>query len=164
MTPQIQQWVKEAKKDYIKSPGRVLEIGSLNINGTVREFFEDAKDYTGIDMQKGQGVDKVLEAHDILKVWPEETFDTILCLEMLEHDNAFWKTLENIYKILKKGGFLIVSTPTFGFPLHRFPKDYFRFGEDAYQEIIFKNFKILRLSEVRDIEGSPGICCIGRKQ
>lgn len=164
MTPQIQQWVKLTKEDFIKFPGKILEIGSLDINGGVREFFADAEEYIGIDTQKGKGVDKLMEAHDIIKVWPEETFDTVLCLEMLEHDNAFWKTIENIRQVLKRGGFLIVSTPTFGFPLHRFPKDYFRFGEDAYREIIFKNYKILRLSEVRDIENSPGICCIGRKK
>lgn len=163
MTPQIQQWVKAAKKDFIKSPGKVLEIGSLDVNGNVREFFSDAEDYIGIDMMSGKGVDKVMEAHGILKVWPKETFDTVLCLEMLEHDNAFWKTVDIMHKVLKKGGFLVVSTPTFGFPLHRFPKDYFRFGEDAYKEIIFKDFKILRTSEVRDIENSPGICCVGKK-
>lgn len=163
MTPQIQHWVKKAKKDFIKSPRKILEIGSLDINGGVRKFFTDANEYVGIDMQEGKGVDKVLEAHDILKVWPKENFDIVLCLEMLEHDNAFWKTINDIHKILKRGGFLIISTPTFGFPLHRYPKDYFRFGEDAYREIFFKGFEIIRLSEVRDIENSPGICCIGKK-
>ena len=163
MTPQIQQWVKKVRYDFIKSPGKVLEIGSLDINGSVREFFSDAIEYIGIDMMGGKGVDKVIQAHDILKMWGEEAFNTVLCLEMLEHDNAFWVTLENIRKVLKKGGFLIVTTPTFGFPLHRYPKDYFRFGEDAYKEIIFKGFKILGLSQVKDRENSPGICCIGKK-
>lgn len=163
MTPQIQRWVKKAKKDFIKSPGKVLEIGSLDINGSVREYFTDAKEYTGIDMEAGFGVDKVLNAHDILKVWKPNTFDIILCLETLEHDNAFWETIEIIKKALKKTGFLIVSTPTFGFPLHRYPKDYFRFGEDAYREVIFKGLKILRLDEVRDELNNPGICCIGQK-
>lgn len=164
MTPQIQQWVKLVKREFIKSPGKVLEIGSLDINGGVRDFFMDAEEYIGIDMVKGKGVDKVVEAHDILKFWPEESFDIVLCLEMLEHDITFWHTVDNMSKILKKKGVLIVSTPTFGFPLHRYPKDYFRFGEDAYKEIIFKNFKILKLEEVRDTENSPGICCIGKKK
>lgn len=163
MTPSIQQWVKVAKNDFIKTSGKVLEIGSLDINGSVRQFFTDAEEYIGIDLQKGKGVDKVMGAHDITKHFSPETFSTVICLEMLEHDKAFWKTIEIIYKVLKKGGFLIVSTPTFGFPLHRFPKDYFRFGEDAFREIIFKDFKILRLSEVRVLGGSPGICCIGMK-
>ena len=163
MTPQIQQWVKKAKEDFIKSPGRVLEIGSLDVNGGIRHFFSDAEEYIGIDMKKGSGVDKVMAAKDILTVFGEESFNTILCLEMLEHDIAFWHTLDNIKKVLKKGGILLISTPTFGFPLHRYPKDYFRFGVDAYKEMIFKDFSILRLSEVKDREGNPGICCIGKK-
>lgn len=164
MTPQIQEWIKKAKKDFIKSPGKVLEIGSMDINGGVREFFADAEEYIGIDMQKGKGVDIVLKAHKILNVWPEETFDTVICLEMLEHDNAFWLTLENMHKVLKKNGNLIISTPTYGFPTHRYPKDYFRFGEDTFRDIFFKDYKILRLSEVKDRENSPGLCCIGRKK
>ena len=98
-----------------------------------------------------------------LKKWRKGSIDVLLCLEMLEHDSAFWKTIEIIHKLIKKNGYLIISTPTFGFPLHRHPKDYFRYGEDAYQEIFFKGFKILRFQEVRDFKGNPGICCIGQK-
>ena len=164
MTPQIQDWVKKVKKRYIKSPGKVLEIGSLDINGGVREFFSDAQDYIGIDATEGSGVNKVINAHDLLKFYKPSTFNTILCLEMLEHDNAFWVTIEILHKLLKKGGILIITTPTFGFPLHRYPKDYFRYGEDAYKDIIFKNFKIMELTEIRDELNSPGICCIGQKK
>lgn len=163
MTPQIQAWVKKAKKDFIKTPGRVLEIGSLNINGSVREYFIGSIDYIGIDSVKGLGVDKVLNSHNILREWGANSFNTVLCLEMLEHDDKPWITIENIKEVLKKGGFLIISTPTFGFPLHRYPKDYFRFGEDAFKEFFFKGIKILRLSLVKDNLGSPGICCIGQK-
>lgn len=163
MTPQIQSWVMKAKKDFIKNPGRVLELGSLNINGSVKEFFSDAQEYIGIDIQNGEGVDKVLNAHNILVVFKKNSFDTIICCETLEHDINFWVTVSNIHKVLKQGGTLIITTPTFGFPLHRYPKDYYRFGEDAYKDLFFKGFKTLRFDFVKDIENSPGICCIGQK-
>lgn len=163
MTPQIQNWVKKAKSDFLKNPGRCLEIGSKDITGSVRSYFKDAKEYMGTDMERGFGVDLIINAHDLPKKFRKESFDVVLCHEMLEHDNQFWKTVKIMHNLLKKGGFLIVSTPTFGFPLHRHPKDYFRFGEDAYREIIFEGFKILRLDEVKDIKGSPAICCIGKK-
>jgi hypothetical protein len=73
---------------------------------------------------------------------------------MLEHDNDPFKTISIMNQLVKKGGFLIVTTPTFGFPLHRHPKDYFRYGEDAFREIIFRGFEILKLDEVKDIEGN----------
>lgn len=163
MTPQIQDWVKNVKKKFIKSSGRVLEVGSLDVNGTVRYFFDDATEYIGTDMGKGPGVDRVINAHNLLKHFKPNSFDVVLCLETLEHDNSPWTTIPILQKLVKKGGYLIVSTPTFGFPLHRYPKDYFRYGEDAYREIIFDKFKILELSFVKDRENSPGICCIGQK-
>jgi len=163
MTPQIQDWIKKTKKLFINKPGRILEIGSKDITGSVREFFSDAGEYIGTDMERGFGVDVIIDAHDLLKKFRKNSFDVVICCEMLEHDNDPFKTINIMNQLVKKDGFLIVTTPTFGFPLHRHPKDYFRYGEDAYREIIFKGFKILKLDEVRDIEGNPAICCIGKK-
>jgi SAM-dependent methyltransferase len=160
MTPEIQAWVKQARQDFIKTPGRVLEIGSLDINGGVRQFFPDAREYVGIDLREGPGVDLVMDAHEITRR-EMGTFDTILCLETLEHDSQFWVTVENVKSVLGEGGHLIVSTPTFGFPLHRYPKDYWRFGEDAFREYIFSELKILRLSYLQDARDGSSICCIG---
>jgi hypothetical protein len=42
----------------------VLEVGSLNINGTVRDFF-DAKEYVGVDLIEGPGVDRVCAGQDL---------------------------------------------------------------------------------------------------
>ncbi len=163
MTPQILTWIKKTKADFIKKAGRVLEIGSKNITGSPRKFFLDAKEYIGTDMERGFDVDLILDAHELLKKFSKESFDTVLCFEMLEHDIAPWITINTMHKLVKPGGYLVVSCPTFGFPLHRHPKDYFRYGEDAFREIIFKGFKILRISEVKDVNGDPAICCIGQK-
>lgn len=163
MTPQIQNWVKKTQKKFIKNPGKVLEIGSKDITGTVREYFLNAKTYIGTDMERGFNVDLIIDAHDLLKKFKPGSFDTVLCFEMLEHDRQFWKTVEIMNKLVRKGGFLIISTPTFGFPLHRHPKDYFRYGEDAFREILFAGLQILQLSQVKDDFGNPAICCIGKK-
>lgn len=72
-------------------------------------------------------------------------------------------TVAQMHTALKPGGTLFVSAPTFGFPLHRFPKDYFRFGEDAFREFIFAGFDVLRLGENREAAGQPILCCLGRK-
>jgi len=163
MTPQIKNWAKKIKQLYIKKPGRVLEIGSKDVTGSIREFFTDANEYIGTDMERGFGVDKIIDAHDLLKHFKASSFDLVICNEMLEHDNAPWLTIEIMHKLVKKNGLLLISTPTFGFPLHRHPKDYFRYGEDAFREIIFKGFKILKLDEVKDSEGNPALCCLGKK-
>ena len=67
---------------------------------------------------------------------------------------------------LKTGGHLIITTPTFGFPLHRFPKDYWRFGEDAFREVFFAGFEILNLVHLDDDlipAKNVTIAAIGRK-
>lgn len=162
MTPQIQKWVEIVKRKYIPSSGRVLEVGSLDINGSVRQFFGDATEYIGVDMQSGAGVDIVLNAHDFLRRFAKRSFDTILCLEMLEHDDNPFKTIKNLHSLLKKGGFLIISTPTTGFPYHPYPKDYFRYTKDAYVDIFFRGFEILEIGDINDDLGYPGIVCIGK--
>jgi SAM-dependent methyltransferase len=150
VTPQIQAWMKGIRTKVPFASGQVLEIGSHDVNGTVRQFFEDATEYTGIDMTPGPGVDLVLNAEALLDHFGDESFDTILCCEMLEHDILFLHTVHEIHMMLKPGGMLIITTPTFGFPLHRFPKDYWRFGEDAYREIFFKGFHIFNLMFLDD--------------
>lgn len=144
--------------------GRVLEIGSQNINGTVRQFFKDADEYIGIDMYPGDGVDIVMNASNALEMFGKESFNTILCCEMLEHDLNFLDTVWQIRKMLRPNGILIITTPTFGFPLHRFPKDYWRFGEDAYTDVFFKGFDFVNISHL-DNESGPKItlAAIGRK-
>jgi SAM-dependent methyltransferase len=163
MTPQIMAWVKHTKEKYIKHPGMVLEIGALDVNGNVREFFTDATKYIGIDIQHGKNVDVVLNAHDLLKVFSPSQFDTVLCLEMLEHDDNPLLTVQNIHSVLKPGGFFIVSTPTIGFPYHPYPKDYWRFTVDTYTDIFFKDMEILEIRELKDPVGNPGLIGLGKK-
>lgn len=164
MVPAIISFAADARRDFGIVPGRVLEVGSYNVNGSIREVFQAGADsYVGIDMTAGPGVDLVLCSHEIDQVWPPETFDTVLCCEMLEHDPKPWFTVPQMHAALKSGGVLFVSAPTFGFPLHRFPKDYYRFGEDAFREFIFAGLDILRMTEVRDVRGQAILCCLGRK-
>jgi len=55
----------------------VLEVGSLNINGTVRDFF-DAEEYIGIDIGEGPGVDVVSGGH---KYKSKKKFDCVISCE-----------------------------------------------------------------------------------
>jgi SAM-dependent methyltransferase len=166
MTTQIYQWAQEVRDAHIhKIEGmKVLEIGALNINGSVRDIFEqDEVLYIGTDMMAGPGVDTVIDGHDLMDLYEPKSFDLVICLETFEHDINFWVTLSNIRRLTKPGGFLMISTPTFKFPLHRHPFDYYRFGEDAYRKLFFQGYEILDLREVVSKGVNPGIVCLGRK-
>lgn len=50
-------FLRESMPNYFNSK-KALEIGSLNINGSVRTFFTNCE-YTGIDVAHGKDVDIV---------------------------------------------------------------------------------------------------------
>lgn len=84
---------------------RVLEVGSYNVNGSIRSMFERCY-YVGIDVMPGDGVDVVCSGD---KFTSEHLFDVIVSCEMLEH-NPFWEeTLKNMYGLLKVGGLMILT-------------------------------------------------------
>jgi SAM-dependent methyltransferase len=87
---------------------RVLEIGSRDINGAVRDLFPGA-DYTGIDSVAGPGVDKVADGATYKG---RALFDAVVCCEVLEHTEAAPKIIANAHRNLRKGGVLILTTAT----------------------------------------------------
>ena len=132
-------FIRKFMKDCDINTGKLLDVGSLdtnevnnNLRGDLVEF-----DYIGIDMRPGKNVDIVMNAHDIRKNFEEELFDVVICMDTLEHDDKFWVTLENMKWVLKKGGWLVVGAPSLGHGIHRHPKDYWRFTEDSFKEVIF---------------------------
>jgi len=84
---------------------RVLEAGSLDINGSVRPFFHGC-DYIGIDWREGKGVDVVSFAHEYN---PGLRFKTVISTEMLEHDIYADQTVPHLHAVLDAGGLLIVT-------------------------------------------------------
>ena len=71
---------------------KVLEIGSLDINGSVRQFFDNC-DYVGIDLFPGKGVDIVGAAHTL----ELDKYDTVISCECFDHDNHWKETFRKMY-------------------------------------------------------------------
>lgn len=83
---------------------KVLEVGSLNINGSVREFFTGCN-YLGVDIGEGKDVDMVCKGHEL--PFPDLSFDTVISCECLEHDKDWLKTFKKMYELSKD---LVVMT------------------------------------------------------
>ena len=91
--------------------GRVSEIGSLNINGSIREFFL-TDEYIGFDVSEGTGVDEVQQGQLISS--PSGYYDVSVSAECFEH-NPFWvETFANMLRITRPGGLVIFSCATTG--------------------------------------------------
>src|SRR5262249_5326222 len=103
-------------------PGPVLEIGSYQVEGQgelidLRQFFS-GKAYTGLDMRHGPGVDVVADVEAL--PWPAGQFGTVLALSAFEHVRHFWRGLDEVYRVLRPDGALLLCCP-FHFHIHAYP-------------------------------------------
>ena len=107
-------WIRDAMPERFQGQ-KVLEVGSLDINGSARSFFSGC-DYIGIDVGVGPGVDVVCGGQDYDA--PDASFDVVCSFEAMEH-NPYWKeTFANMIRLLKPGGLLLMSCATAGRPEH----------------------------------------------
>ena len=94
---------------------KILEVGSLNINGSIRVFFNQC-DYLGIDVGPGKDVDLVCEGQ--LLDHPNDTYDTVGSCECFEHNPHWVETFNNMYRMVKSGGLIFMTCATTGRPEH----------------------------------------------
>ena len=134
----------------------VLEIGSRDVNGSIRSFIQHlgCKEYIGIDISPGQGVDKVMDAQRLPEEFIENSFDIVICLEMLEHAKKWKEVVNGIKFILRPGGIVFLTTRSPGFPYHSYPWDFWRFTYDDIKTI-FSDFLVLNIDN--DIPSMPGV-------
>jgi SAM-dependent methyltransferase len=136
----------------------VIELGSRNVNGSIRPYIEklNPASYIGVDFIPGRGVDLVT---DVCTYIPEKSADIVISTEMLEHTEDFLSAVNTIKKSCKIGGFLIISTRSPGFPYHGYPYDYWRYTKQNILDL-FCDCKILHL--INDWQ-SPGIIMIAKR-
>lgn len=85
---------------------RILEIGSLDVNGTIRTIWPNAECYVGVDLRPGRCVDVVADA----ATWiPDTLFDLVVSTECLEHAEHPDMICRNAYWSLATGGAFIVT-------------------------------------------------------
>lgn len=114
---------------------KIIEIGSMDVNGSPRETFKAAAEYIGIDFRAGNGVDKVMNAEQVHEHFPAGHFDVVLCCETLEHCENWKEVVRSMWAILKTGGKCIVTTPTRRKGRHNYPSDYWRWEMDDYRKM-----------------------------
>lgn len=93
----------------------VLEFGSFDINGSVRDAYPKAKSWWGIDIAEGRGVDEVADATE----WKsDKRFDVVVCAEAFEHTASWRDIITNAYEHLNPGGLFVASCATKARPPH----------------------------------------------
>lgn len=75
-----------------------------------------------------------------------KSIDTVLCTVVLEHLEYPQEALNEIYRIMKPGGYLIISTPLF-WHLHEEPRDFFRYTKYGLAHLLSSaGFELIELN------------------
>ena len=103
----------------------IIEFGGSN--GIIKLMFrnhvyEIADNYPKIDIQDLSGFNS-------------DQYDFVILDQVLEHVSDPVKAMREVYRILKKGGRLIVTTP-FLVKIHYVPTDYWRFSRDGLRQLL----------------------------
>jgi SAM-dependent methyltransferase len=106
--------LKNAHSQYFTGK-KILEIGSLNINGSVRPFFTGCE-YLGIDVGPGRDVDLVCKGEDYDA--PDASFAVTISCECFEHNPKWVETFHNMIRMTKPNGLVIMTCATAGRPEH----------------------------------------------
>ena len=120
----------------VELPPPIYEFGSYQIAGhegrSISGLFA-GRDYVGADMRTGPAVDRILElqALDL----PDESIGTAIALDTVEHVREVWKAAGELHRVLKPGGFLLLSSVMY-FPIHAYPSDYWRFTPEGMRALI----------------------------
>lgn len=112
-----------AAKHADKLRGKVVEVGSRNINGSVKDIIPHR---IGTDMCCGAEVDIICEAKDLLDhFWPESV-DAVMSFDCFEHIQEWRESLTAMWGILKPGGWLVMTMASPKKGRHAYPDDYWR--------------------------------------
>lgn len=112
----------------------ILEIGSYNVNGALRDHAAPTTKYVGVDMEQGPGVDLVVTPGEALP-FEDESFDLVMASSVFEHDPCFWKTFLEMCRTVRTGGYIYISAPSNG-TFHRYPRDHWRFYPDCGEAFV----------------------------
>ncbi len=109
---------------------RVIEVGSFDVNGSVRPAIEMLLplEYVGTDMRPGPGVDVVCSAENLVTHFGQHSFDIVVTICALEHIRHWKQALSNMKQICVPGGLILAIAPV-RWPFHAYPNDFWRYSE-----------------------------------
>ena len=128
--------------------GDMLDVGCGEM--PYRSFLPPAVRYTGIDVPQAsafmmQGNGDVISFDGYSIPFPDASFDTVVCTEVLEHSPEPSALIAEMKRVLRPGGTLIATVP-FSARVHYAPYDFHRFSRYALDRM-FATFTDIRIEE-----------------
>lgn len=130
---------KNAVKKFIK--GKTLDAGGGNLSQK-KIIQKYASEYLSLDIEKRNSEIDIICDIQKMNFIKENIFDSVVCTQVLEHVPEPEKAINEIYRILKKNGKVIISVPHLS-GLHEEPNDYFRYTNHGIEYLVKKaGFKV----------------------
>ncbi|MBD2253134.1 methyltransferase domain-containing protein [Nostoc parmelioides] len=145
----IIEFMKYTAVNYAHQPGILLDIAP-QIHSGARPYFSEYIKVETFDIDTHSGctyIGDICQYNDFLK---SNTFDYIVCTEVLEHTLHPFKAVDEILRILKPNGKLFLSVP-FNFRIHGPLPDCWRFTEHGLR-VLLEKFYILELNAIETPE------------
>lgn len=117
--------------------GKVLDLGCGE--QPYRHLFNTAVSYyLGADRSISSSIPPDVCAETSALPFKDCSFDAVLSTQVIEHVGDPFKMVQEIARVLKKGGYLILTGPHV-WPLHEEPRDYYRYTKYAFELLSTKN-------------------------
>ena len=143
---------------------RVLEAGARDVNGSIRQVFGDrAREWVGIDIEAGPGVDLIADVVALEEHVPAESFDLVASTEMLEHCRDWQEALWQMMRAVKRGGIVLLTTRSPGFAFHDYPGDHWRFTLSDLKQALAPAAKVLCTGIDRTLDWPCGVGIVVRR-
>ena len=134
---------RQIKKNARYINGIVLDAGSGN-GERYKKFFEFDQ-YITLDINSVFGADIIGSVENI--PLGDNSIDSLVSTQVLEHVKNPGKATQEFYRVLKPGGYCLVTVPQTN-ELHDEPSDYFRFTKFGLEEFFKKaGFKIVLIEQ-----------------
>ena len=146
----VSNTIKEISETYDYIDYKILEVGPQPYEGLKETLKNASVDTLDIDPSSNCTYTADLCCSDL--DIPNNNYNVIMCTEVLEHTLNPFKAVDNLYKILKKGGSILVTTPL-NFRKHGPSPDCWRFTTDGLKSL-FANFEKIKIQEIHNPEYS----------
>jgi hypothetical protein len=137
----INEFILRTSEKLSNKSGKLLEIGSQD-RSVVKECFQNYEidTFDIVDTFNPTYVGDLTKYNGAIK---ESSYDVIACLEVLEHTIQPFDAVSELKRMLKHGGYLLISAPL-NFRIHGPSPDCWRFTEHGWT-VLLRDFDIIEL-------------------
>lgn len=134
------------KISNLKLDGQILDLGGIK-DAKYHKLIKGQHNIEVVNIDDNSGADFSFNLEHKFPM-ENDSYDNIICLNVLEHIFDYQNVVNESFRILKSGGSIINVTP-FLLNVHECPNDYFRYTKQALYKIFEQaGFREIEISEI----------------